>query len=97
MPIILEWTFQDGTTEIERIPVGIWRKNENTVSKVFVKSKPVKSVKVDPFRETADINERNNAQPMPATPKLFKIYKGHREEEKPNPMQQAKNKNAKRP
>lgn len=97
MPIILEWTFEDGTKEVEKIPVGIWRKNENTVNKVFVKEKPVKSVRLDPMRETADINERNNTQPMPAEPKLFKVYKKHREEERPNPMQVAKKREVKRP
>ncbi|MEL7121956.1 MAG: M1 family metallopeptidase, partial [Bacteroidota bacterium] len=33
MPIILEWTYEDGTKEIERIPVEIWRKNENEFTK----------------------------------------------------------------
>jgi len=28
MPIIIEWTFVDGTTEVDRIPAYIWRKNE---------------------------------------------------------------------
>jgi stress response protein SCP2 len=97
MPIILEWTYADGTKEVERIAAGIWRKNENKVSKVFVKDKPVKSVRLDPFRETADIDERNNAKPIPATPRLFKVYKEHREEEKPNPMQQARKRESKRP
>ena len=97
MPIILEWTFEDGTREVERIPVGIWRKDEKNVRKVFVKDKPVMSVKIDPFRETADINERNNAQPMPATPRLFKVYKKNRDEERLNPMQQANKKEVKRP
>ncbi len=36
MPVIIEWTFEDGTTEIERLPVNIWRKNENKFSKTFV-------------------------------------------------------------
>ena len=89
MPIILEWTFKDGTKEIERIPVGIWRKDEQKVTKVFVKDKPVASVRLDPFRETADINERNNTRPLPEAPKLVKVYKKHREEQQPNPMQKA--------
>jgi hypothetical protein len=90
MPIILEWTFEDGTREVERIPAEIWRKNENNVTKAFVKDKPVKSVKLDPYRETADIDERNNTKPIPSTPELFKVYKKDREEKRPNPMQKAK-------
>ncbi|MBI5914319.1 MAG: M1 family metallopeptidase [Bacteroidetes bacterium] len=90
MPIILEWTFEDGTTEIERIPAEIWRKNENNVTKVFVKDLAVKSVKLDPYRETADIDEKNNSKPVPAQPQLIQVYKKNREEQKPNPMQRAK-------
>src|SRR6476659_4918414 len=28
MPIIIEWTFKDGSKEIERIPAQVWRLNE---------------------------------------------------------------------
>ena len=92
MPIILEWTFGDGTTEVERVPAEIWRKNENNVTKVFVKDKPVTSVRLDPYRETADVDETNNTRPMPATPHLIKVYKENRQEEQLNPMQKAKRK-----
>ena len=56
MPIILEWTYKDGTKEIERIPAQVWRKNENKVIKSFMKDKEVASVKLDPYNETADID-----------------------------------------
>ncbi|MFM8485160.1 MAG: M1 family peptidase, partial [Bacteroidota bacterium] len=67
MPVVLEWTYTDGTKEIERIPVEIWRKNEQKFKQVFVKSKEVKSVKLDPWKELADINENNNTAPVPTT------------------------------
>ena len=60
MPIIVEWTFKDGTKQVDRIPAQVWRYNENNVSKVFVKDQEVASIKLDPMRETADINESNN-------------------------------------
>jgi hypothetical protein len=75
MPIIVEWTFKDGTTEIDRIPVQVWRKNENKVTKAFIKDKEVASIKLDPMRETADINESNNVWPTVATPSKFQLYK----------------------
>jgi len=76
MPIILEWTYTDGTTEMERIPAQIWRKNENKVIKVFVKDKPVASVQLDPLKETADINTSNNSWPkIPDTPSKFEVFK----------------------
>lgn len=75
MPIIIKWTFSDGTKEIERIPAYIWRKNENRVTKVFAKDKTVTSVKIDPFRETADINENNNSWPRQVVPSRFELFK----------------------
>lgn len=76
MPLIIEWTYTDGSKEIDRIPVQIWRKNENNVSKVFMKDKEVASIRLDPYRETADINESNNVWPIASsTPSRFTLYK----------------------
>ncbi len=75
MPIIIEWTYKDGTTEVDRIPVQVWRKNENKVIKTFLKDKEVASVKLDPMRETADINEKNNTWPVAETPGKFQLFK----------------------
>ena len=60
MPLIIQFNFTDGSSEIERIPAEIWRLNESEVSKVFAKTKEVKSIVLDPLRETADIDEENN-------------------------------------
>ena len=54
MPIIIEWTFADGTKEVDRIPAYIWRKNEEKVTKAFMKDKEVVQILIDPDRETAD-------------------------------------------
>jgi hypothetical protein len=89
MPVILEWTFEDGTRETERIPVEIWRKNETKFKKVFVKDKQVKSVIVDPLSETADIDLSNNQYPVKEMPTRFQLYKQHTFEKKQNPMQKA--------
>jgi hypothetical protein len=75
MPIIIEWTFKDGTKEVEKIPAQIWRKNENQVVKVFFKEKEVSGIKLDPMRETADIDESNNNWPVKLMPTKFEIYK----------------------
>jgi hypothetical protein len=75
MPIILEWTYKDGTKEIERIPAQIWRKNENQVVKVFAKNKEVVGIQLDPLRETADIDESNNSWPIKVQPTKFEIFK----------------------
>lgn len=94
MPIILQWTYADGTTEVERIPAYIWRKNESEVTKVFAKTKEVASVVVDPLRETADIDEDNNAWPRRHAPTRFELFKqgngpARGTSSGPNPMQRA--------
>tara|TARA_Y100000591_G_scaffold100580_1_gene85419 strand:+ start:3223 stop:5475 length:2253 start_codon:yes stop_codon:yes gene_type:complete len=62
-PLIIEWTYEDNSKEIERIPAEIWRLNETEVSKVFVKNKIVKNIKLDPNKETADVNITDNNFP----------------------------------
>ena len=76
MPLIIEWTYKDGTKEIDRIPAQIWRLNESKITKVFIKDKEVASIKLDPMRETADIDETNNSWPtVNATPTKFQLFK----------------------
>ncbi len=76
MPIIVEWTFKDGTKEVDRLEAQVWRKNEQKVTRVFLKNKEVASVRLDPMRETADINEDNNHWPaIETTPSKFRLYK----------------------
>ncbi len=98
MPIIIEWTYKDGTKEVERIPAQVWRLNENKVVKTFIKNKEVASVKLDPFRETADIDESNNTWNSIPPPSKFAVFKQRvgspraRPQVGPNPMQKANEK-----
>jgi hypothetical protein len=71
MPVIVEWTYKDGSKEIDRIPAEIWRVNETKVSKVFAKDKEVASVTVDPLKETSDITTDDNVFPRVAQPSKF--------------------------
>ena len=75
MPIIVEFTFSDGTTQIDRIPAQIWRLNEYHASKFYVQDKEVTSIKLDPMRETADIDETNNYWGKLPKPSKFQIFK----------------------
>jgi hypothetical protein len=75
MPVILEWTYADGTREIERIPAEIWRTNEHTITKVFVKDKEVVKLVVDPLKETADVDTSNNSFPRQQQPGRFDQFK----------------------
>ena len=75
MPIIIEWTYKDGTKEVDRIPVSIWKLNEQKVTKTFVKDKEVAAIRIDPMRETADIDESNNLWPLKEMPSRFNLFK----------------------
>ncbi|MBK9983618.1 MAG: M1 family metallopeptidase [Saprospiraceae bacterium] len=89
MPVIIEWTYKDGTKEIEHVPVEIWRKNENKFTKVFVKTKEVAGIVIDPYKETADTDLTNNNWPVKELPSRFEVYKKSKTEDVPNAMQRA--------
>ena len=71
MPVIIEWTYKDGSKELERLPAEIWRINETKVTKVFAKEKEVVSVVLDPQKETADIAMEDNVFPKVEQPSKF--------------------------
>jgi len=71
MPVIIEWTYKDGTKEIEKLPAEIWRTNETSVTKVFMKEKEVVNIVVDPKNEIADISTDNNRFPKISQPSKF--------------------------
>ena len=75
MPVILQFNFRDGSSEIKLIPAEIWRQNEDEVTKVFVLDKELENVVLDPFKETADVNEANNHFPPKEIPSDFQRYK----------------------
>ena len=60
MPIIVEFTFEDGSKVKENIKAQVWRHNEEKVSKTFYFDKKLKSIQLDPLKETADIDTSNN-------------------------------------
>jgi len=78
MPVIIQWNYVDGSSEIERISAYIWRKDENKFTKTFVKYKEVKYILLDPYRETADINETNNTWPQLEVKTRFDVFKSKR-------------------
>jgi hypothetical protein len=63
MPIIVELTYDDGTTETQKFPAQIWRMNDKEVSRTFATNKAVTKIVIDPKLETADIDVANNTWP----------------------------------
>ncbi len=77
-PVVIEWTFKDGSKEIEKLPAEIWRSNEQEVTRVFSKDKEVVGIVVDPNAETADVNTTNNTFPRkPEVSKFDQLKKGN--------------------
>ncbi|WP_339793048.1 M1 family metallopeptidase [uncultured Imperialibacter sp.] len=75
MPIIIEWSYADGTKEVEKIPAEIWRLNEQQVTKVFAKDKQVIGIKLDPKNEIPDIQQSNNVYPRVDSKSRFDKFK----------------------
>ena len=71
MPIIAELNFEDGTKEIHKFPVQIWRRNNTTAKRVFATEKKVVKIQLDPKLETADIDVTNNTWPKEAVVDKF--------------------------
>ena len=63
MPIIVEITYEDGTTENQTFPAQIWRMNDAEVTRTFATQKIISKIVVDPKLETADIDTTNNTWP----------------------------------
>ena len=85
MPIILEFKFENNSTEVVRIPAEIWRRHEEMVTKVFIFDQKVKSVLMDPFLEIADTDVNNNSWPQQQAPTKFELFRKKNTGE--NPMQ----------
>ncbi len=75
MPLIVEITYKDGTSEKRTYPVQIWRKNDAEVSKVIPTTKEISKIVVDPDLETADVNLDNNAWPKTENKNEFEQFR----------------------
>jgi hypothetical protein len=63
MPILVEYTYEDGSTESKKYPAQIWSKNDKEVKKVVASQKAIIKIVIDPKLETADVNTSNNTWP----------------------------------
>ncbi|MGI9594308.1 MAG: M1 family metallopeptidase [Patiriisocius sp.] len=75
MPIIVEYTYSDGSTKRETFPAQVWRKNDKEVRKVVASEMEITKIMVDPDLETADIDTANNAWPKRKKLGEFKKFK----------------------
>jgi hypothetical protein len=63
MPIIVAYTYDDGTTEKKIYPAQIWRYNDKQVTKAVHSEKQITKIVIDPDLETADVDVSNNSFP----------------------------------
>lgn len=75
MPLIVQYSYADGTTETVTYPPEIWRKNDQEVSRVLSSEKELVGILVDPKGETADIDPSNNSWPKEEAPSEFEQFK----------------------
>jgi hypothetical protein len=76
MPVVIEWTYKDGTKEIEKLPAEIWRLNENEFKKSFIKDKEVVNIAIDPKQEMAESDLTDNVFPKkPVETKFDEVKK----------------------
>ena len=87
MPVIVEVTYDDGTTEMFRFPAEIWRHNHDKAARLMLSDKKIVQFELDPYQETGDIDEFNNAFPPKIAEKRFRVKL--KEDEEKNPMQKA--------
>ena len=73
MPIIVEFTYNDGSKERKTYPAQIWRYNDKEITKVFSSKKQIKSIVIDPDLETADVDTSNNSFPKNKENKFSKF------------------------
>ncbi|MFT6797883.1 MAG: hypothetical protein ACJART_003037 [Maribacter sp.] len=75
MPLIVEYTYADGTVENITYPAEIWRKNDKEVKLVISSTSDLKGIVVDPKMETADIDTTNNSWPKKEGQNEFDSFK----------------------
>ncbi|MUU77948.1 M1 family metallopeptidase [Winogradskyella endarachnes] len=75
MPIIVEYTYADGTKERETYPAQVWRLNDKEVSKALATQKEIVSIALDPDLETADVDTTNNSWPKEEKTSDFDKFK----------------------
>jgi aminopeptidase N len=75
MPLIVEYSYADGTKETIKYPAEIWRKNDLEVKRVVSSEKEIVGIVVDPLLETADIDTSNNSWPKKETKSEFDQFK----------------------
>ncbi|MCH2137914.1 MAG: M1 family metallopeptidase [Phycisphaerales bacterium] len=93
MPIPLELTFEDGSTEELMLPADIWRADPHRCSTLIMRPMQLASVRVDPHDEIADAVRDDNRFPPDIDQRRFRLRQSG---EPTNPMRIARDEEARR-
>jgi hypothetical protein len=74
-PLPLKFIYEDGSAKEIIIPAEIWRMNNQKVTKLFVETKKIVSVELDPRHQIADADKSNNTFPQRVAPSRLEIFR----------------------
>jgi hypothetical protein len=77
-PLVLEITLASGKKYVERVPAEVWRYSPKKITKLVITDEPMVSLVQDPYWETADTDQSDNAWPRKATPSRLELFKSQR-------------------
>jgi hypothetical protein len=77
-PLILEITLASGKKYVERVPAEVWRYNPKKLTKLIITDEPMTSLVQDPYWETADIDQSDNAWPRKPVQSRLELFKSQR-------------------
>ncbi|MBE7652598.1 M1 family metallopeptidase [Tenacibaculum finnmarkense] len=78
MPILVQFTYKDGSKEKKTYPAQIWTYNDKQVTKVFSSDKELQQITIDPNLETADVDTSNNSWPRKTATKFDKFKRNRK-------------------
>jgi hypothetical protein len=79
-PLALTFEYASGKSESVKLPVEIWRRDANTVSKLWVSKEKISSLEIDRNHDTPDADRRNDRFPRKIIPSRIELYKGDEKE-----------------
>jgi hypothetical protein len=80
MPLPLEMTYEDGSTEFLMIPAQFWRLDSRAGTKMLIRPRRIVSVSLDPRHEIADADYGNNHYPGRIERSRLELYRQKQED-----------------
>jgi hypothetical protein len=79
-PLALTFVYANGKSESVKLPVEIWRRDANKISKLWVSKEKILSLELDRNHDTPDADRSNDHFPRKILPSRIELYKKDKEE-----------------